>query len=48
MPAMAITATAIRERRGRGESIDALVPPEVARYIEQHALYLPDRAPSES
>jgi nicotinate-nucleotide adenylyltransferase len=42
---MDVSATAIRERRACGESIDALVPHEVARYIEQNALYLPDRAP---
>ena len=48
LPAMAIAATTIRERRQHGQSIDALVPAEVARYIEQHALYLPNRAPSES
>jgi nicotinate-nucleotide adenylyltransferase len=40
-----VSATAIRERRARGESIDTWVPREVARYIEQNALYLPDRAP---
>ena len=48
LAAMDIAATAIRERRCHGQSIDALVPPQVARYIEENALYLPDRAPSES
>ena len=48
LAAMDIAATAIRERRAHGQSIDALVPTEVARYIEEHALYLPDRAPLES
>jgi nicotinate-nucleotide adenylyltransferase len=44
LPLMEIASTTIRERVARGESIDALVPPAVARYIDQHALYLPDRA----
>jgi nicotinate-nucleotide adenylyltransferase len=34
-----ISATDIRARVARGESIDALVPPAVARYIESHRLY---------
>lgn len=48
LAAMDIAASAVRERRRRGQSIDALVPPQVARYIEDNALYLPDRAPPES
>ena len=48
LAAMDLAATTVRERRSRGQSIDALVPPEVARYIEENALYLPDRAPPES
>jgi len=44
LDAMDISASAIRERRRRGDSIDALVPPAVARYIDRNALYLPDRA----
>ena len=44
LPAMAVAATTIRERVARGEAIDGLVPPAVARYIAQHNLYLPDRA----
>jgi len=44
LPLMDIASTTIRERVARGESIDTLVPPAVARYIDQHALYLPDRA----
>lgn len=39
LPLMDITATAVRERVERGETIDNLVPPAVARYIDQHALY---------
>jgi len=44
LPSMDIAATAIRERVSRGESVDDLVPPAVARYIGQHGLYLPERA----
>ena len=39
MPGIDISATRIRERVGRGEPIDVLVPPDVARYIRQHGLY---------
>jgi nicotinate-nucleotide adenylyltransferase len=39
MPAMAVSATEIRARIARGEDITALVPPGVARYIDQHHLY---------
>jgi len=39
LPAMPVSATDIRERLARGEGIDGLVPPAVARYIEQHHLY---------
>lgn len=38
-PLMEITATEIRRRVRAGESIDDLVPPPVARYIESHAQY---------
>jgi nicotinate-nucleotide adenylyltransferase len=34
-----ISSTDVRERIARGAPIDDLVPPEVARYIERHALY---------
>lgn len=39
MPAMAVSATEIRARIARGDDITALVPPGVARYIDQHHLY---------
>jgi len=39
LPAFAVSATDIRERLARGGGIDGLVPPAVARYIEQHHLY---------
>jgi GTPase len=39
-PKIDISATEIRERVGRGESIDHLVPETVAAYIKKHKLYL--------
>jgi nicotinate-nucleotide adenylyltransferase len=39
LPPMAISATDIRARAARGEALDELVPPAVARYIERHHLY---------
>ena len=39
MPAMAVSSTGIRARRARNESIDGLVPPSVAAYIEANHLY---------
>jgi nicotinate-nucleotide adenylyltransferase len=44
LPSMNVSATAIREGVARGESVDDLVPPAVARYIGQHGLYLPEGA----
>ena len=41
LPPLDIAATDIRARVARGERIDHLVPPEVARYIDQHGLYRP-------
>ena len=38
-PLIDISATEIRRRVRTGESIDKLVPAEVARYIEAHRLY---------
>ena len=40
LPMQDISATDIRARVARGLPIDALVPPAVARYIDQHGLYL--------
>jgi nicotinate-nucleotide adenylyltransferase len=34
-----VSATAIRDRSHRGQSIRYLVPPEVERYIREHGLY---------
>lgn len=34
-----VSATTIRARAARGDRVDDLVPPAVARYIEQHHLY---------
>ncbi len=39
LPPIAISATDIRARAARGEDLHELVPPTVARYIEQHHLY---------
>jgi nicotinate-nucleotide adenylyltransferase len=39
LPMLDISATDIRARAARGQSLDGLVPPAVARYIESHALY---------
>ncbi len=41
LPAMDTSATDIRQRVARGEDVSALVPPAVARYIDQHFLYRP-------
>jgi nicotinate-nucleotide adenylyltransferase len=41
LPEMPQSATAIRERVAAHEGIDHLVPPGVARYIDQHSLYQP-------
>jgi nicotinate-nucleotide adenylyltransferase len=34
-----VSATAVRERSNRGQSIRYLVPPDVERYIREHGLY---------
>ncbi|AKJ28249.1 nicotinate-nucleotide adenylyltransferase [Caldimonas brevitalea] len=39
LPAMTVSSTEVRTRVARGEPIDTLVPPQVARYIAQHHLY---------
>ena len=39
MPPSAISATEIRARVADGRDISALVPPGVARYIDEHGLY---------
>ena len=39
LPMLDISSTDIRQRVARGEPITQLVPPGVARYIDQHALY---------
>jgi len=41
LPPADTSATDIRARASRGEDIAALVPPAVARYIDQHHLYVP-------
>jgi nicotinate-nucleotide adenylyltransferase len=44
LPAMDIAASDLRQRVADGQSIAGFVPAAVARYIEQHALYLRDGA----
>ncbi len=39
MAPMPVSASEIRGRAARGESLDGLVPPAVAEYIERHGLY---------
>jgi nicotinate-nucleotide adenylyltransferase len=39
LPLMDVSATDVRARVAAGQDISALVPPEVARYIETHQLY---------
>jgi nicotinate-nucleotide adenylyltransferase len=39
LPMLDISSTDVRQRVQRGADISALVPPEVARYIETHHLY---------
>ena len=41
LPAMDTSATEIRRRAALGVDISSLVPPTVARYIDQHHLYRP-------
>ena len=38
-PTSSVSATQVRERRGRGETIAGLVPDPVRMHIEQHGLY---------
>jgi len=39
LPMLDISSTDIRQRTAQGRDITELVPPDVARYIETHALY---------
>jgi nicotinate-nucleotide adenylyltransferase len=39
LPLMDTSATEIRRRAALGVDISSLVPPSVARYIDQHHLY---------
>ena len=45
LPMLDVSATDIRQRVARGEGIAHLVPPEVARYIDQQGLYRGQQAP---
>ena len=42
LPPMGLSASDIRQRCAAGQPVSALVGPAVARYIDQHRLYLPD------
>jgi nicotinate-nucleotide adenylyltransferase len=42
MPLIDVSSSQIRQRVAAGEPIDGLVPPAVAQFIEQHALYRRD------
>ena len=48
LPAMDISASAVRCLRAAGQPISALVGEAVARYIDQHQLYPPDKRPPPS
>ncbi|HLU79061.1 MAG TPA: nicotinate (nicotinamide) nucleotide adenylyltransferase [Burkholderiaceae bacterium] len=39
MPAMDVSATAIRERLAAGRAVDTMLHPRVAQYIQRHGLY---------
>lgn len=39
VPTVEVSSTEIREKLARGESIDRLVPPAVAEYVQSHKLY---------
>ena len=45
LPTLAISASAVRRQRAAGQPISALVGEAVARYIDQHQLYPPDKRP---
>ena len=45
-PTRAVSSSALRRRLAAGRPIDGLTPNAVARYIAQHALYMPLRMPS--
>ena len=45
LPAMDISASAVRQQRAAGHPVAALVGEAVARYIAQHHLYPPDKRP---
>jgi nicotinate-nucleotide adenylyltransferase len=45
LPMLDISSTDIRQRVARGAPIDQLVPPEVARYIARHGLYIHNAPP---
>ena len=48
LPTMDISASTVRRLRAAGQPISALVGEAVARYIDQHQLYPPDKRPPPS
>jgi nicotinic acid mononucleotide adenylyltransferase len=39
MPVVELSSSIVRERVARGENVERLVGPDVARYISEHGLY---------
>jgi len=48
LPMLEISSTDIRQRVARGQPVDDLVPPQVARYIAREGLYRTAAPPTES
>ena len=45
MPVVGVSSSAVRGRVSRGQPVDRLVGPAVARYISEHDLYRPSAVP---
>ena len=45
MPVVGVSSSAVRGRVSRGQPVDRLVGPAVARYISEHDLYRPSAGP---
>ena len=46
MPVLGVSSSAVRDRVSRGQPVDRLVGPAVARYISEHDLYRPSAVPT--
>lgn len=46
LPEVPISSSLVRARVAAGESLDRLLPPAVAAYIAEHALYVPAEVPA--